>query len=409
MTDKLRWRFVLVAMVAIATVMVIVLSSINMANIYKTNKNSDELLSIISDNDGRIPFDEHKIPDDRPPKKPELGPEGRYLNRYFTVRISESDSIISVDNTNIAADVSNIAIGYVNQILEDGQSKGTIDNYRYSLSTKNGTSLIVFLDISKEQHINKSFLTVSLIVLFISLLIVFLLLVVLSKKAIQPFVDNLNRQKEFISNASHEIKTPLAILSANNEVLELISGESKWTISNHNQIRRLKYLIEQMLMLSTLEEKIDNLVFQEIDLSKILIDAMTEFSTIYTNIKVKTSIQENVFILADKGSIVQLVNIILDNAFKYVTDDGNIFIELSQNKDAILSVSNSCELINKEDLNKIFDRFYRLDEARTRQKGGNGMGLSIAKAIVDKHNAKISAETDDDNNFIMKVKFYRKK
>ena len=83
--------------------------------------------------------------------------------------------------------------------------------------------------------------------------------------------------------------------------------------------------------------------------------------------------------------------------------------ELSKNKDAILSVSNSCELINKEDLNKIFDRFYRLDEARTRQKGGNGMGLSIAKAIVDKHNAKISAETDDDNNFIMKVKFYRKK
>ena len=245
--------------------------------------------------------------------------------------------------------------------------------------------------------------------LFISLLIVFLLLVVLSKKAIQPFVDNLNRQKEFISNASHEIKTPLAILSANNEVLELISGESKWTISNHNQIRRLKYLIEQMLMLSTFEEKIDNLVFHEIDLSKILIDAMTEFSAIYTNIKVKTSIQEDVFILADKGSIVQLVNIILDNAFKYVTDDGNIFIELSQNKDAILSVSNSCELINKEDLNKIFDRFYRLDEARTRQKGGNGMGLSIAKAIVDKHNAKISAETDDDNNFIMKVKFYRKK
>lgn len=409
MTDKLRWRFVLVAMVAIATVMVIVLSSVNMANIYKTNKNSDELLSIISDNDGRIPFDEHKIPDDRPPKKPELGPEGRYLNRYFTVRISESDSIISVDNTNIAADVSYIAIDYVNQILEDGKSKGTIDNYRYSLSTKNGASLIVFLDISKEQHINKSFLTVSLIVLFISLLIVFLLLVVLSKKAIQPFVDNLNRQKEFISNASHEIKTPLAILSANNEVLELISGESKWTISNHNQIRRLKYLIEQMLMLSTLEEKIDNLVFQEIDLSKILIDAMTEFSTIYTNIKLKTSIQENVFILADKGSIVQLVNIILDNAFKYVTDDGNIFIELSQNKDSILSVSNSCELINKEDLNKIFDRFYRLDEARTRQKGGNGMGLSIAKAIVDKHNAKISAETDNDNNFIMKVKFYRKK
>ena len=102
MTDKLRWRFVLVAMVAIATVMVIVLSSINMANIYKTNKNSDELLSIISDNDGRIPFDEHKIPDDRPPKKPELGPEGRYLNRYFTVRISESDSIISVDNTVIS-------------------------------------------------------------------------------------------------------------------------------------------------------------------------------------------------------------------------------------------------------------------------------------------------------------------
>lgn len=192
----------------------------------------------------------------------------------------------------------------------------------------------MFLDISKEQHINKSFLTVSLIVLFISLLIVFLLLVVLSK-AIQPFVDNLNRQKEFISNASHEIKTPLAILSANNEVLELISGESKWTISNHNQIRRLKYLIEQMLMLSTFEEKIDNLVFHEIDLSKILIDAMTEFSAIYTNIKVKTSIQEDVFILADKGSIVQLVNIILDNAFKYVTDDGNIFIELSQNKDKL--------------------------------------------------------------------------
>ncbi len=409
MTDKLRWRFVLVAMVAIATVMVIVLTSINLANIYKMNKNSDELLSIISDNDGQMPFNEHKGSDDRLFKRAELGPEGRYLNRYFTVRVSDTETIVSIDNINIAADVSDDAIKYVSEILEGKQSKGTVDDYRYLVSEKDATSLIVFLNISKEQDINKNFLTVSLVVLLISLFIVFLLLVFLSKKAVRPFVDNLNSQKEFINNASHEIKTPLAILSANNEVLEMVSGENQWTISNKNQIRRLKYLIEQMLMISTFEENAGNFVFQEFDFSKALKDAVSEFSAMNTNMDLKTNIQDDVYIRADKGSIAQLINILLENAFKYVNDKGNILIELSKSKDVVFSVSNSCDLENSQDLSKIFDRFYRLDEARTREKGGNGMGLSIAKVITEKHNAKILAEVDEENNFVIKVRFYSKK
>ncbi|MDD3174520.1 MAG: HAMP domain-containing sensor histidine kinase, partial [Herbinix sp.] len=213
-------------------------------------------------------------------------------------------------------------------------------------------------------------------------------------------------QKLFITDAGHEIKTPLAIISANADVLELIGGESEWITSIRNQTVRLDKLVKNLLTLSKLEEDNKKVSFTEFDLSETVARTASPFTTVAEtkSKKLFMDIAQGKRLVGDESSIEQLVSTLVDNALKYSDEEGTIKITLSSYKKGIkLEVYNTTEEIDTENLDKLFDRFYRSDSSRSSETGGYGIGLSIAKSIVEAHHGKISVKSEDGRSICFTV------
>jgi signal transduction histidine kinase len=222
----------------------------------------------------------------------------------------------------------------------------------------------------------------------------------------KPFIESMEKQKQFITDAGHEIKTPLAIISANADVLELTGGESEWITSIRNQTNRLDKLVRNLLTLSKMEEGKIELVFTDFDISKAVLEITEPFKAIgeAQNKKFLMEIEPGIIFHGDQGSIHQLVSTLVDNAMKYSDEKGTIKITLSSSKKGIkLQVYNTVEELNIDNLDKLFDRFYRADSSRSRETGGYGIGLSIAKSIAEAHHGRISAKSEDGKSICFTV------
>jgi signal transduction histidine kinase len=266
--------------------------------------------------------------------------------------------------------------------------------------------MVVFMDCRIQLQTMVTFLFISCIVAAATLLLMFLLISVLSRKAIKPFIENSEKQKHFITDAGHEIKTPLAIISANTDVLELSGGSNEWTDSIRNQVARLDKLVKNLLMLSKMEEDNIRLTYAEFDLIEAVARITGPFTAIAEakNKKFHMNIQPEIRYNGDEGSIEQLVSTLVDNAMKYSDREGNIKITLSEMKKGVkLEVYNTVEHIDKDNLDKLFNRFYRSDASRSRETGGYGIGLSIAKSIAEAHHGKISIRSEDGKSICFTV------
>jgi len=260
-----------------------------------------------------------------------------------------------------------------------------------------GNYTVVFLYCSDELQSVRLLFWTTMIVGLLSILTVFLLVVFFSKKAVRPVAESIERQRQFITDASHEIKTPLGILSANNDVLALEYGENEWIVSSRRQAERLAGLVNSMVTLSRLDEEKPRLEQIEFSLSDAVLDTVADFEgPAETQRKKLTSeVQPDIKVWADEGAIRQLLAILLDNALKYSNNDGEIRVTLlKRKKTAVLEVFNTCEPLNTENLERFFDRFFRADSARS-AKSGYGIGLSIAKAITEAHEGTISVHSED--------------
>jgi signal transduction histidine kinase len=234
----------------------------------------------------------------------------------------------------------------------------------------------------------------------------FALVSIFSKKAIKPIIDSMEKQKQFITDAGHEIKTPLAIISANADVLELTGGESEWITSIRNQITRLDKLVKNLLTLSKIDEGNIKMVFTVFDLSKVVFETAGPFEAIAETQKkmFQMELQTDVKFNGDESSIQQLISTLVDNAMKYSNEEGLIKVSLqTSKKGAKLEVFNTVDEIDKANLDKLFGRFYRMDSSRARETGGYGIGLSIAKSIVEAHHGKISVRSDDGRSICFTV------
>lgn len=224
--------------------------------------------------------------------------------------------------------------------------------------------------------------------------------------AIRPFVENIQYQKRFITDASHELKTPLAIISANTEVLELTQGSNEWTESIKHQTVRMNELIKRLLLLAKFSEQGRNVTLVDFSLTDAAKESVDTFSTL-AEAKGKTlnaNIADGVTYRGDETGIRQLMSILLDNAVKYADDGGNICFTLTkQGKGAKIEVKNDCKDVDEKSLSHLFERFYRADESRARETGGYGIGLSIAQAIVENHKGKISVKSPDKKSVVFTV------
>lgn len=293
-----------------------------------------------------------------------MSAESPYETRFFAVRLDADGRVLYTDTGFIAAIASDDAAEFAKEVYDSGRTKGFIENYRYLRVNKNDGSLVVFLYCDRDLAAYRSFVITAVIVSLGSLLAVLLLVMLFSRAAIAPVAESYKKQKQFITDASHELKTPLTIISANNEVIELENGSSQWTDSIRHQVERLTSLTGNLVALSRMDEEGEKLVFADFSLS----DAVRETS-------------EGFFVSAQARKI------------RYTVEA----------EDGLTCRGNEESIGEKGCQDKLFERFYRADSSRNSGTGGNGIGLSLAKAIVEAHKGKISAVSEDGKSLTVKV------
>ena len=315
--------------------------------------------------------------------------------RYAAVAIDKNGNIIRTDVTHISSLTEDEATAITEALKNNAPGTGTYSGFVYRISeTKRAEGKVIIL-LDNGMQIS-SFFTV----LFISVgagifgwLLMLLLVILLSKKTIAPVARSIEKQKQFVTNAGHEIKTPLAIILANTDAMELHNGENKWSKNIRAQTLRLSGLMQNLLMLAKMDESSAKLPMCSFDISTAAEDTVNAFiePAALKGVMIEQDIQKGLQLNGNRDSIVQLMTVLLDNAVKYTESGGMIRAKLSGNdKNIALSIANTCEPIDHPE--KLFDRFYRGDSARTQKNGGYGIGLSVAQAIAELHKGTITAE-----------------
>ena len=368
MIRKLRIKFIAISMTSTIIVLFLILGSINLLNYREMSHNADTILDFLKENDGELPENLYKS---QHKKTNGISPETSFESRYFSVFLSNNRQICEADTDNISAIDEETAIKYAQKINRSNKNCGFISKYRYMKeNTSNGVK-IYFLDCTKSMMSFQTFLVTSFFVSIFGVSTVFILVVLLSKRAIEPVAESYEKQKRFITDAGHEIKTPLTIIDADTSILEMEYGENEWLDDIQVQTKRLAGLTNDLIYLSRMEEK-----------------------------QTKTTMS----LKGDEKTIRQLISILLDNAVKYCTEQGQIRLTAAhKGKNIILSIYNTSQPLTKENIDHLFDRFYRTDESRNSKTGGYGIGLSVAKAVVEAHHGKIMASSEDGNSLLITV------
>ena len=398
MFSKLKRKFVLINMTLLTTVFIGIFGTIYLTTAYSMEKDMKMQLwgnMMVAPQQKPMPKDERK-------------------DMTIRIDLNNTNDILSVSsrlNTE-DLDINNIVLKVINN--DKSMSKININGESFAyLKQDIGTGRrIVLVSRAFQQDMLWSLLkifigvgSVSLIVLFIS--------IYFTNKAINPLEETFKKQKQFIADASHELRTPLTIIKTNISLLrenemETIKSQKKWINYIDSQTGRMSILINEMLSLANLDANKKKGEIINFNLSKIISDSLLVFEVVIfeKGLTLEENISENIFINGEKDQIKKLISILMDNAIKYTNKNGKISVLLNTEKNKVkLIIKNTGEGIRKEHLEKIFERFYRVDDSRDRGTGGYGLGLSIAKAIVEEHKGKIHAESivKNETSFIIEL------
>ena len=413
MLKKLQRRFMAIAMFALASLVLVQSFAVNAINIYQTDLDIRGILKTIANNGGVLPNSYLETSDRfanlfNPFGEMHLNIETPYSTRYFVVELKDN-LVTKVSTEHIAAVDNTKALEYAHTVYRQGvPGFGTIDLYKYYYTTDGHESMIIFVDWQRDLA---KCLALALISTFVSLLTITTLAILvyfLSKKAMKPVADSIEKQKQFITDASHELKTPLTIIAANAEVLEMCEGENEWVTSIKNQTTRLSHLVKNLVELTKLNEIHDDKHRSRFNLSAALLETASNFETNaeVANKNFSYSAPDELYYYGNEAEIRQLITILCDNAIKYTDDCGHIKLSLYKSgKSIVLESYNTCEYVDPESVSKLFDRFYRGDSSRARdtKTGGYGIGLSIAQAIVHRHKGKIKVFTSGTTGITFKI------
>lgn len=481
MLKKLRRKFIAIAMLSVSIVLIAIVGTINIANYISTNEALDARLKLIAGNGGTFPDllergsmgEEGNTTDDSinkgtsTPKEPPSGrtdvqppedmnqadlnddnlkqnalkendfkendlkrhgisPESQFDTRYFTVTINSKGEVENIDTSKIASVSSENAAEYAKKLWKSGKKgdgkSGFADNCKYLTVDEDGSTMYIFLSCQRELSTIKTYILASVGISVFGLLVVFVMIYFFSGKILKPVSESYEKQKRFITDASHEIKTPLTIIDANTEVIEMMEGENEWTSSTRKQIARLTSLTEKLVFLSRMDEEATKLEMLEFSLSDAILDTAEPFKAVARTKgkKLTIDVTDKILYTGDEKTIRQLISILLDNAIKYsgcssvscekatqtqnncvTSGDMAPEIELTMRpsgKNRIITVWNTVDdtaNIKKGRQDMLFERFYRTDASRNSKTGGFGIGLSAAYAIVKAHKGKITAESKD--------------
>jgi len=403
MFKSLRRKFITTAVGSVAVVIAILAIALNFINYYKLEERIDTTLEDASRSQALIKIFAEDGDDLVITKNSSSTTD---YNGFSIAKVDDSGRIIKTYRDDTLIPNQDALQSKVIEALKEGKTSGFIGSYRFLKAETNVGNLILFLNCQRELDSQHSFEKNSLLISIGVIASVFVLIVLISKRVIAPIQETYIKQKQFITGASHELKTPLAIISSNADVLEMMNGDSKWTQNIHNQVDRLTSLVNSLVVFSRMEEK-DTVERTRFDLTNALESRIEDFNELanFQKKNIVTDIDPDLYYFGEEASIVQLMDILLENAIKYAPEDSGISVSLKKNrKYAILKVSNKAT-VQKGNLSKVFERFYRLDESRNSAIKGYGIGLSMAQLIAEKHKETIRAYAPEDGIFKIEVRF----
>lgn len=398
MIRRLRKRFIRIATLAVTAVLLVLCLSVNIANYISVDSGLTNVLNVISDNRGTMPPMPHGQPPEGRPDG-QLTKETPFSTRYFVLRYDGDGDLIKADLDKIAAATEDDVGEYLSLALEHGEGYGYARSYKYRV-VYNGEDrwMAIFLDDYQEMRSVREIALVSLAAMADCVALVYVIVVLCSRRAIDPVVQASERQKQFITDASHELKTPITVIATSLKVLEMETGKQKWIDKAQTQTEKLTDLVNSLVTLSRMDEEKTPLHFAPFAVS----DAVRETAESFRDFAesnghaLRLEIAPELAFSGDEYAIRQLVSILLDNVVKYAAEGTGIAFSLEKTKKGVLlsSVNVSRTPLAPEELDKLFDRFYRADPARS-GTGGFGIGLSIARSIAEGHKGGIRASLED--------------
>ncbi|MGN0539494.1 MAG: sensor histidine kinase [Candidatus Fimenecus sp.] len=408
MIKTLQKKFVITAMAAVSVLLVFFIAAINILNCVTTVREIDRTLDfLISSGKQKAPaqkLDKGGIRDFISPLPDE---DSVREWGYFTVKYNTDGDVIMTDVSRISL-TQEEAQQTAEELLGKG-GEGYVGRYKYkiSVSPDGEETTVVCIDTAMKIRTVATTALISVFVGIVCWAVMLLLVIFLSKRAIKPIAENIERQKQFVTNAGHEIKTPLAIILANTDALELHNGENKWSKNIRAQTVRLNGLMQNLLTLAKNDESQQRLTCEMFNASELLNETAETFfeSAVAQGVTVSCDIEPDVQITANRESIRQLYSVLIDNAVKYGKCGSEIFISLkAENERSVFTVQNTCDNLPDCEPEKLFDRFYRGDSARTQKSGGYGIGLSVARAVAEGAGGEIKAEYKNGNTVVFTVK-----
>ncbi len=416
MIKKLKKKFIALSMISLTLLLAAIVFGMNVINYSKVVSDADARLDVLEQNQVSFRNDPGRS-----------GPPGRLFGRggrggrsitqdeaeelrFFTVVTDGSGAAGQIDTSRISAVDEVQAEEYAEKVLAKGNEHGFIDEFRYSVSRTGSESTVTFLDCGRVLGSFRDFLTASIIMSLVGLLVVFLVISYFAGRIVKPAAESYEKQKRFITDAGHEIKTPLAIIKANLDVIHMDPDNTDESLKEIGaQVDRLAGLTDDLVYLSRMEEKKQGSAVTELPLSDVVSDTVSSFEALAESRgrHILSDIDSMIFVRGSVRDMEKLVSILMENAVKYSAGDDPISVSLKRSgKDCVLQVVNRTDRpVSKEDIDHVFDRFYRMDESRNSETGGYGIGLSMADAIVTSCGGKISAEAGEGNRFIIKAVF----
>ena len=464
MMKLLQKKFIRITMLAVTAVMLVLCVSVNVANYISTQSDLNRTLDMIADNRGTIPTqtgsdsqggkdsqaaadsqnaeesqagadsqtdsdtsknevaqkNQKKTEDSQPPalpkntesaggthnepKKPS-GPfneETPYSTRYFVLRYNDEGVLSDAGLDNIASITEEDVPEYLEFAVSEGEGTGYYNGYQYKiLRAGEGRHMAIFLDCYQERRSVYTLAFLSFAITLVCIGLVYVIVLLSSKKAIAPMLKNAQRQKQFITDASHELKTPITVIATSLTVLEMEVGKQKWIDKAMAQTEKLKALVNSLVTLARMDEEESPLKFADFDAGCAISETAESFVDFAQSkgFSLVLDIDDKLSYRGDEYAVRQLVSILLDNAIKYAAPGSEISFSLKKSgvfaKGICIRTQNSCENLDTDKLDKLFDRFYRSDESRDGK--GFGIGLSIARSIAEGHRGRITATSPSEN------------
>ena len=398
-------------MISCTAVLLLIIGVINIMNYRSIVNDADDILKILDENDGEFPKDDNTSGGPHTPIDGILGtPEAPYETRFFTL-FHNGEGFTEVRTDNISAVNDEMAISLGEQVLRVKRDSGFTfllnGAYRYYVSEGEDGTRITFLDCTRTLQNYYTFMALSIAISAASLLAICIMMIIFATKIISPIAESYEKQKRFITDAGHDIKTPITIIDADREILEMDIGENEWLDDIKRQTKRLTKLTNDLIYLSRMEEGTDIKELSTFSISNVCHEEADSFSAVALKrgIEIKDEIEDGIDINGSEEDVRKLLAILFDNAIKYSKEGSPIGIRAARHGRVVtVTISNLAENMTEEQTKRMFDRFYRADSSRA-SSGGFGIGLAMAQAIVTSHNGKISAELSEDKVLSISASF----